>query len=93
MTLPQVGIQNFLVQPFHFSSGKFIASTRQPTVELVAQKLGCGTSDVRDRYMEHYESILGVLRENLPNRGEGKEGFAPPFRGGTHGKSKGRDSA
>ena len=93
MTLPQVGIQNFLVQPFHFSSGKFIASTRQPTVELVAQKLGCGTSDVRDRYMEHYESILGVLRENLPNMGEGKEGFAPPFRGGTHGKSKGRDSA
>lgn len=78
-TLLQTGVQNFIVQPFQFSSGKFIASTRQPALELMAQKLGCGVDEVRTRYMEHYDVTAGVLREHLPNLGEGKDGFAPPF--------------
>ena len=78
-TLLQTGVQNFIAQPFQFSSGKFIASTRQPAIELMAQKLGCAPGSFRGRYMEHYETVLSALRERLPRLGEGKEGFAPPF--------------
>ena len=77
--LVQTGVPSFIVQSFHYGSGKFVASTRQPAFELMAQKLSCEVGDVHDRYMEHYRSVVRSLREHIPNLGEGKEGFAPPF--------------
>ena len=29
--------------------------------------------------MEHYQMVFGVLRDMLPELGEGKDGFSPPF--------------
>ena len=78
-TLLETGVPNFIVQPFQYGNGKFVASTRQPAFELMAQKLGCEVGEVHDRYMRHYDSTVRVLREHLPGLGEGKEGFAPPF--------------
>ena len=78
-SLVQTGVPSFIVQSFHYGNGKFVASTRQPAFELMAQKLGCEVGEVHDRYMRHYREIVAVLREHLPALGEGKEGFAPPF--------------
>ena len=73
------GVENFIVQPFHFSSGKFVANTRGPALDLMAKMLKCDRSSFHERYMEHYEEILELLMRHLPNLGQGKQGFAPPF--------------
>ena len=78
-SLIETGLENFIVQPFHFSKGKFIASTREPAVELMAQKLGCNPGSIRGRYMAHYKGVFRTLKSRLPSLGEGREGFAPPF--------------
>ncbi len=77
--LIETGVSKFIVQPFHFQRGKFVANTREKAFDLMADKLGCPRDDFRDTYIESYEHTLEVLRENLPELGEGKEGFAPPF--------------
>ena len=33
----------------------------------------------RNEYLEHYQMVFEVLREMLPELGEGKDGFKPPF--------------
>ena len=73
------GVKKFIIQPFHFQRGKFVASTRDKAIDLMADKLNCDKFSFRDRYMEHYENTYKVLEEQLPELGQGKDGFKPPF--------------
>ena len=73
------GGQNFIVQPFHFQRGKFVAGTRDVALAMMAEKLACDGKNVMDRYREHYRRAWGVLERELESLGEGKEGFKPPF--------------
>lgn len=73
------GVRKFIVQPFHFNQGKFIAQTRAPAIAVMAEKLACEKSKYKEHYLEHYTAVLKILRETLPQLGEGKDGFAPPF--------------
>ena len=72
-------VQKFIAQPFHFQRGKFVASTRERALDLMAQKLNCSPSSFRERYLDHYRRAYEVLHETLPELGEGKDGFRPPF--------------
>ena len=73
------GVQKFIIQPFHFEKGKFTASTREQAIDLMARKLGCDRAAFRERYEAHYERAHRVLQKRLPDLGEGKFGFRPPF--------------
>ena len=73
------GVRKFIVQPFHFQRGKFVAGTRDTALAITAEKLGCGGSDVMERYRQHYRAARRLLRGRLPRLGEGKDGFRPPF--------------
>ena len=77
--LLDTGIRDFIVQPFHFQRGKFVAGTRDAALSLMAEKLSSDPQSFRDAYLEHYGAVLEVLRERLPGLGEGKKGFRPPF--------------
>ena len=82
-SLLATGVRDFVVQSFQFARGQFVASTREGALALMADKLGCGPAEVRDRYLEHYGAARTVLEARLTAEGaalgEGKEGFAPPF--------------
>ena len=78
-SLLATGVQNFIVQQFHFSQGGFVATTRAGAIEMAMKKLGCSQQDFHRRYSEHYEAARRVLAHRLPSLGEGKEGFGPPF--------------
>lgn len=78
-SLLETGVQKFIAQPFHFARGKFVASTRERAFDLMAEKLGCELSEFQDTYLEHYRRVFEVLSDRLPNLGEGKDGFKPPF--------------
>ena len=73
------GVKRFIVQPFHFQRGKFLASTRDAARELMAAKLNTDVGSFKYRYLDHYNVILDILKERLPSLGEGKDGFKPPF--------------
>ena len=77
--LLDTGVEKFIIQPFHFQRGKFVASTRERAVELLCEKLGCDRANFRREYLDHYEGVLEVLERRLPSLGQGKEGFRPPF--------------
>ena len=79
-SLLRTGIKKFIVQPFHFKKGKFVAQTREQAAAIVADKLGCSRGEYQEHYMRSYRKILQVLRERLPQLGEGKDGFKPPWR-------------
>ena len=72
-------VTRFIVQPFHFQRGKFVAGTRQAAVDMMASKLDCDRASFRDRYTEDYERSRKALASRLPELGEGKDGFRPPF--------------
>ena len=78
-SLVETGVQKFIAQPFHFQRGKFLAGTRDKAFDLMAEKLGCDRETFREEYLEHYTMVFDVLRDTLPELGEGKDGFAPPF--------------
>ena len=78
-SLLDTGVQKFIAQPFHFKRGKFLAGTRDGAFDLMAEKLGCARASFQDEYLEHYRMVFGVLRDTLPELGEGKDGFHPPF--------------
>ena len=78
-SLVDTGVQKFIIQPFHFQRGKFLAGTRDKAFDLMAEKLGCARDTFREEYLEHYSMVFEVLRDALPELGEGKDGFAPPF--------------
>lgn len=73
------GVKKFIVQPFHFGKGRFIAQTRTDAVAVMAEKLNCGEAEYQARYLEHYRRVFNTLKQGLPELGEGKDGFAPPF--------------
>lgn len=77
--LIETKVQKFIAQPFHFQRGKFLAGTRDKAFELMAEKLGCDRESFREEYLDHYRMVFGVLRDMLPELGEGKDGFSPPF--------------
>ena len=78
-SLVATGVQKFIAQPFHFQRGKFLAGTRDKAFDLMAAKLGCDLADFRREYLEHYRMVFDVLEDMLPELGEGKSGFTPPF--------------
>ena len=78
-SLLATGVEKFIVQPFHFQRGKFVAATRDQAFDLMAIKLGTDRESFREVYLEHYQAVFDVLQDGLPELGEGKDGFAPPF--------------
>ena len=78
-SLCDTGVEKFIAQPFHFQRGKFLAGTRDRAFDLMAQKLDCDRDSFKDEYMEHYKMVFEVLQDQLPELGEGKDGFKPPF--------------
>ena len=77
--LLDTNVTKFIVQPFHFQRGKFVAGTREAAVDMMIQKLGCDDASFRDRYIGDYERSRQALVSALPELGEGKDGFKPPF--------------
>ena len=78
-SLRDTGVEKFIAQPFHFQRGKFLAGTRDRAFDLMAEKLDCDRDSFKDEYMEHYRMVFEVLQDQLPELGEGKDGFKPPF--------------
>ena len=78
-TLLDTGVQRFITQSFHFSDEGLIAQTREAAFHIMAEKLECRQDEFRQRYITHYREALRILRERLPQLGEGRQGFAPPF--------------
>ena len=66
--LLESGIQKFIIQPFHAERGKFVASTRKDAL-AITQSL--------EWNQEKYDAALNIIKDFIPNIGEGKEGFAP----------------
>ena len=77
--LRKTGVTDFIVQPFHFQRGKFVAGTRDAALGIMAEKLSTDPKEFRKRYLQHYGEVREVLRRRLPHLGEGKQGFRPPF--------------
>ncbi len=78
-SLLETGVQKFIAQPFHFQKGKFIATTRGQALAMMAEKLECPPESFKEEYLEHYQMVFAVLQSMLPELGEGKDGFSPPF--------------
>ena len=83
-SLIATGVQKFIAQPFHFSRGRFLAGTRDKALELMAEKLGCSRKEFVGQYEERYQEFFQHLKKELhdrglPELGEGKDGFKPPF--------------
>lgn len=81
-SLLSTGVTKFIAQPFHFKRGKFLAGTRDKAFGLMAEKLGCDRDSFRKdptMYLDHYQEAFDIMKEKLPNLGEGKDGFKPPF--------------
>lgn len=68
--LKETGIENFIIQPFHKTKGKFIAGTRESAINIL-EKFNWGD----ERYMEVFE----IIKKQIPQIGVGKQGFAPPL--------------
>ena len=83
-SLIATGVDRFIAQPFHFKKGKFVANTRQPALDLMAEKLGSARSNFAHEYMARYYEFKRLFEdrlraEGLPGLGEGKNGFKPPW--------------
>ncbi len=76
-------VRRFIVQPFHFTRGKFVANTRDEATRLMAEKLDCDVTDFVDAYMRDYGVTESIIRSRLAEEGitlgQGKDGFKPPF--------------
>ena len=82
--LIDTGVKKFIIQPFHFRQGKFLAGTRDKAYQLMTEKLDCTPDDMISKYMARYQKFFKILdrklnQKNLPRLEEGKVGFAPPF--------------
>ena len=73
------GVSRFIVQPFRFQRGNFVAGTRDAAQRLMAEKLASDPETFHPAYLRHYRDTRSVLIERLPDLGEGKDGFRPPF--------------
>ena len=79
--LLDTGIERFIIQPFKFTGGKFVAQTRDGALKLMAELLDCQPHPkiIEREYMKRYRAALGIFKETLPQLGEERDGFAPPF--------------
>ena len=81
--LLDTGIERFIIQPFKFTSGKFVAQTRQGALELMADLLDCSPHPqaIEHYYMQRYQRDFDIIEDVLGDKlvGEAKTGFAPPF--------------
>lgn len=83
--LINTGVRKFIIQPFKFTHGKFVAQTREGALQLVAGLLHCppDAGVIEREYMKRYERdrhhLKGVVAENHLWLGEERDGFAPPF--------------
>ncbi|MEZ4702706.1 MAG: radical SAM protein [Rhodothermales bacterium] len=66
--LLETGIQKFVVQPFHATRGRFVAGTRNQAIDITRRM-----NWNHERYLE----VLSILKQYIPDLGEGKEGFKP----------------
>lgn len=78
------GVRQFIIQPFHFRKGRFVAGTRDKALDLLTEKLQCTRKQLIPQYQELYQDFRNQMkteldRLGLPKLGEGKTGFAPPF--------------
>ena len=64
--LVKTGVKDFIVPPFHFQRGRFIANTRDAAVHLMAQKLSSDSQTFREAYLRHYRNVREVLTRTLP---------------------------
>ena len=78
-SLLATGVQRFIAQTFHFEKGEFVAQTREQAFTIMAEKLGCPQNRFQQEYVRHYRDVFQVLKARLPQLGEGRQGFAPPF--------------
>ena len=80
-SLLDTGIERFIIQPFKFTGGKFVAQTRDGALQLMAELLDCQPHPkvIEREYMKRYRVALKIFHEVLPTLGEEKDGFAPPF--------------
>ena len=82
--LMNTGVRRFIIQPFHYKRGKFVAGTRDKAFELLSNKLNCDKTEVAQEYTTLYQKFLqqlkaDIFQRGLPHLGEGKDGFKPPF--------------
>ena len=61
------------------SAASFLAGTREGAFNLMAEKLGCDRESFRSKYLDHYKNVFAVLKDRLPELGEGKDGFKASF--------------
>jgi DNA repair photolyase len=66
-SLLETGVDKFIIQPFHSERGKFVAGTRKGAMKLIKEM---------DWNTSKYEQVLKIIKEYIPNIGEGKEGFS-----------------
>ena len=70
LSLKETGIENFIIQPFHKTKGKFIAGTRESALKILEEY---NWND------QTYSEVFDEIKAQIPNIGVGKEGFAPPL--------------
>lgn len=76
------GVTRFIVQAFHLSnrnSRKFIARTDDRAIAATARHFDVESQQAIATYTANYASNLTILKKLLPNLGQGKHGFNPPF--------------
>lgn len=81
-SLKDSGVTRFIVQDFHLPDNgrhRFIARTDARAIESTARHFQCPKRDATRMYKAHYAANLAILRKEIPNIGEGRKGFAPPF--------------
>ena len=78
-SLLETGVKKFIVQPFHFKDGTFVANTREGALDILAEKFGCASGDAKQFYLDSYSKTEQILSKRLPSLGKGKSGFSPPF--------------
>ena len=79
-SLLATGVRRFIVQGFNMNDERrYMAHTRQLAKDVLSEKLGCSGEEMIRMYEERYRRTRRVLRNRLPNLGEGQSGFGPPF--------------
>ena len=80
--LKHTGITRFIVQNFHLPdnrSDRFIARTDARAIQSTQTHYNRPAREAVQQYHEEYRANLALLLAAIPNIGQGKKGFAPPF--------------
>ena len=76
------GVKRFIVQEFHLDAQqgrRFIAGTDAKALEHLKEHYGATLERAKAQYKQEYRNAREVLKQQLPQLGEGRPGFAPPF--------------